>query len=405
MKGMLGILVIWSLGFFGALAASAAGTNSGTTKMLPARSMLTMGGMVSTPERKKSPLFTGENLARPPKQNSPWSPPVSNLPTNYVTATTLLFNQGLADPRGCEYDEIEVGTGDVWRGDGGVVKTHGWVLPDHKGQRFAVCWNGLVYPVVSVGTNADLETDVMLQVTNGLTSWRSALPEAVAVQPAALQSIHGCLLLRLGKVDWASACWLAQQRRSVEERNGLLRRLSQTNDLTATNEIKLPDNDPYLAWAGDWTWSLFDRMICAHERGDEKLALADARQLTAAQPLIEAACAERGFKRQPYWDSRHQNQRQPYLNFLGQLPQLLADLKRRAQEGPRISVITTGLTNITSQPQRITALIRNLDLVSAHQWGQPGWVNLAEDPIVAALIHEGDAAATHCSTAWNTTSA
>ncbi len=133
-------------------------------------------------------------------------------------------------------------------------------------------------------------------------------------------------------------------------------------------------------------------MICAHMRGDEKLALADARLLSAARPQIEAECAQRGFKRQPYWDSRRQKELQPYLNFLEQLPALLADLERREKEGARVSVITTGVTNISDQTKRVAELVRDLDLVQAHQWGQPGWVNLPEDPIVSALIAEGDAA-------------
>ena len=78
--------------------------------------MLTMGGIVTTPERKASPIFTGKALPQPPQQHSVWSAPNSNLPTNYLTATDLLFEQGFADPRGCKYQEIEVGTGGVWAG-------------------------------------------------------------------------------------------------------------------------------------------------------------------------------------------------------------------------------------------------------------------------------------------------
>lgn len=354
--------------------------------------MLTMGGIVTSPERKVSPLFTGTQLPRPPKQKSAWSPPAASLPTNYISATESLFAQGLADPRGCDYREIEIGTGNAWSGDGGVVKTHGWVLPDRGKQQFAIGWNGLVYPAISVGTNADLDADVMSLATNGFTSWQSALPEGANVFPNALQGVKGCLLLRLGKADLATAYWLALEHRGIDFRNELARRFSSTNEPVSTNTIKLSDADPYLTWASDWAWSLFDRMICAHMRGDEKLALVDARLLSSAQPQIEAECAKRGFKQQPYWDSRRQKELQPYLNFLEQLPPLLADLERREKEGARVSVITTGVTNITDQTQRVAALVRDLDLVQARQWGQPGWVNLPEDPIVSALIGEGDAA-------------
>jgi hypothetical protein len=367
-------------------------TNVPPAKPIPARSMLTMGGIVTAPERKASPSFTGKALPQPPKQKTSWLPPKSNLPTNYVSATTLLFEQGLADPRGCDYHEIEVGTGNVWSGYGGVVKTHGWVLPGRGEQRFAICWNGLVYPAVSIGTNADLAADVAMMATNGIVSWQSAIPESMSVGVNVSQGIGGCLLLRLGKVDQATEFWLAQVRIGTGYRNEMMIRTGQTNNVVSTNEIKLPEADPYLTWASDWAWSLFDRMVCAHERGDEKLALADARLLTSAQPQIEAECAQRGFKRQPYWDSRRQKEPQPYLNFLEQLPQMLADLERREKDGVRVSVITTGLTNITDQAERVQALVRDLDLVQAHQWGQPGAVNLPEDSIMSALIGEGDAA-------------
>ncbi len=57
-----------------------------------------------------------------------------------------LFEQGMADPRGCEYREVEVGE---WI----IVKTRGFVLPQRPGEagRFVVRWDGVVYPALSVG--------------------------------------------------------------------------------------------------------------------------------------------------------------------------------------------------------------------------------------------------------------
>lgn len=390
MKPAANLLALGMFLLSSAVLARAAETNFVPANVLPALSIPTMGGIVTVPERQASPLFTGKELPRPPEEKSAWLPPATNLPAKYVTACELLFEEGLADPRGCAYREIEIGTGDVWSGDGGVVKTHGWVLPGRGKQRFAIGWNGLVYPAVSVGANAELAADIAELATNGFTSWQAALPEGVNVSANALQGVKGCLLLRLGRADLAAAYWLALEGREIDLQNAMARQFSQTHALISTNEIKLPEADPYLTWAGDWAWSLFDRMICAHERGDEKLALADARLLSAAQPQIEAECAKRGFARQPSWDWRRQKETQPYLNFLEPLPPLLADLERREKEGAHISVITTGLTNIPGQAKRVAALIRDLDLVQAHQWGQPGRVNLPGDPIMSALIAEGD---------------
>jgi len=119
----------------------------------------------------------------------------------------------MADPRDCEYHEIEVGTGDVWSGDGGVVTTHGWILPDTNSGTFAICWNGLVYPVVSVGTNADLTADVGNLMTNGITTWYSAIPEGMSVSQSSLLGVKGCILWRLGHGDLAVAYWQAEIRR------------------------------------------------------------------------------------------------------------------------------------------------------------------------------------------------
>lgn len=354
--------------------------------------MLTMGGNVTTPRRKASLPFNGTSLPVPPMQHSRWQIPQPQLPTNYLSATRLLFEQGLADPRDCDYRTIEVGTGDVWAGDGGVVETHGWILPGKQKQHFAICWNGLVYPVVSAGTKADLEADVTGMVTNGMVTWRSVIPEGLAVSPQSMLGIKGCLLLRLGRIDLATRYWQAQMQRGQDFQNAMWSRGRPAAAPATNSEIKLPAADPYVAWATEWSWAMFDRTICAHMRGDEALALATARQLAGVQPEIEAECDQRGFQRQPYYDNQRRDQKQPYLNFLDQLPLLLADLERRAKEGSRVTVIESGLQNITNQTERITALIHDLDLVQARQWSQPGWVNLPEDPIVSALIQEGDPA-------------
>ena len=153
-----------------------------------------------------------------------------------------------------------------------------------------------------------------------------------------------------------------------------------------------PAYDPYLQFAGDWAWALFDRTINSHMRGDEALALATVRPLADVQPRIEAEAARRGFPRQSNYDPRRKEKERPYLDYLDQLPELLADLERRVSEGPRVTALERGLTNLADAGQRITALIRDLDLVAARQMGQPGWVIPTQDPIVAALIAEGDAA-------------
>ena len=83
-----------------------------------------------------------------------------------------------------------------------------------------------------------------------------------------------------------------------------------------------------------------------------------------------------------------------YLPFLTFLPPLLADQERRANErqlnrdAPRKLAIVVGL-NIFHQRRTDYGLIES-DEVRAFQPGQPGGIDLAEDPTVKALIDEGE---------------
>ena len=94
---------------------------------------------------REAPMFAGKMIADPPSQGQPWTAPATKLPRFLVTATEILFEQGVADPRGCEYHEVEIG-------DDMIMKVHGFVLPERAelAGRFVVCWDGLVYPALTV---------------------------------------------------------------------------------------------------------------------------------------------------------------------------------------------------------------------------------------------------------------
>ena len=256
----------------------------------------------------------------------------------------------------------------MWGREPLLAKTHGWVLPASKADtnQFAICWNGLIYPVIELGEGASLQTNATNPISSNTRQFNLALGEIRSVFGSnAPPSARTLLLLRCGET--APALKLFQSPDSAGQ-----------------------GYDPYLEFAGDWAWSLFDHMICAHLRGDVSTALATARKLIEIQPKIEAEAARRGFRHPPYYDSAKHETEKPYLGFLDQLPLLIADLERRARAPKQKSVVESGVTNISSQSKRIVALINDLDLVQARQWGQPGMVNLVEDPIVSALIQEGD---------------
>jgi hypothetical protein len=390
MKPCLAIIAAIAFGGFG-LPVWAAATEA-NSNMVPARAMLTMGGIVTTPARKVSPRLEGTNLPAPPMQQAPWTLPSTGLPSNYVSATWALFDAGMADPRGCECREVEVGTGSVWSGDGGVVSTHGWLLPGRGTQRFAVCWNGLVYPVVSVGSNASVTADVGLLKTNGLRTWYTAIPEGMSVSHLSLLPLKGCMLLRLGEAELARDYWITCERRRLEYEDAIWSRArSGTNPPAPRTEVELPAGDPFLGWATDWTWAMFDRAICAHMRGDDGLALASARALIPIQQTVEKEAERRGFKRQPTFDPGPWSGRyQPYLSFLGPLPALLADQERRLLKPRRPTVAEAGITNYPDSSKRIAALIEDLDELAVRQSGQPGGLGgFGGDFAVSMLIKEG----------------
>lgn len=297
-------------------------------------------------------FFQGDVLPTPPQQNKTWQH--GDDPLSKAAAT--LFDQGLADPRGLEYREIEIAVGNPWTGGGYACKTHGWVLPDNgKNGRFAVAWNGLVYPAVSIGNIADLHKD-WAQDDRALqdSGWQFVgASEGRSVGIATPSALKLVMLLRLGEVE------------TVE-------RISKVMKLD-------DDSDPYLKLANDWAWFAFDRAVCAHERGDDRLALADARLLTRIQPLVEAEAKRRGIAPPPnYSDSRLPPG--PYLSSLGQLPALLADSERRLAERKKQSLVRGD----------IASMIDDLQNVDARQWAQPGGVSLAQDARIQALVKRGN---------------
>ncbi|MBO0697487.1 MAG: hypothetical protein J2P46_03770 [Zavarzinella sp.] len=318
--------------------------------------------------REPSPLFTGKAIPEPPRQQAKWDPPTSTVPKEFVGAATLLFEQGLADPRGCEYRVVSVTTGSCWTGDGGVVRTRGWVLPAGSGDthRFAVCWNGLVYPLASAGDKADLRRDVKTAVESRAKDrdrdegvGRRLSEEGWSLGHGNLGNIAVALLLRLGEGDLASELWGPAHPGEKGE-------------------------DYYVGLAASWAWTQFDRALGAHMRGDDALALYGFRRLATFAEGVRAVAKKRGVNLDAGGGDA--------LGFLGQLPELLADQERRAKGGPRGAVVCIGPGRDPDQKKRVAALIDRLDEVDARQSGQPGGVDLGEDPVVQALIREGEPA-------------
>jgi hypothetical protein len=336
---------------------------------------------------RPSPLFTGESLHSPPQQFAPDNISTTNLPSVFVATSMKLFQQGLADPRGCEYQEIEVGTGSCWQGDAGVVKVHGWVIPTapENHQSFAVSWNGLVYPVVAIGASADIRADILAAVKVNAEPSRCKLfgtsyyPSAFAISESdsishqSLLLIKACLLLKLGEVELAEAIWTSFWCNTFDK---------------ADDDIKF--KDPYLILANEWLWTLFDRAVCAHMRGDDKLALLSANLLLSIGDSVEEEAKRRGFEYPNF--NQYRNGEPHYFRFLEQVPVLLADQQRRTKQPKRQQVLTAGLNKYPNKQQRISALIEDLEEVFILQGGQPSYPSLIRHPIIQGLVAEGEAA-------------
>ncbi len=340
------------------------------------------------------PPFAGKALPTPPRQHSPWSPP-EGLPGPLVSATIALFQEGLADPRGGEYRQISVAVGNAWNGGGEAFPTHGWVLPrsaksPQTGPRFAVCWNGLVYPVASVGDRADLSADVQAlvkadsearaaytkaQAKSGSLSpylrfFGTAMPESVSISETSFLPLKVCLLMRLGDGELARHFWTAY--------------LGPDN---APSRTRIDKNGPYMRLADEWVWAQFDRTVTAHMRGDDQLSLLTAQKLTAARPLVEAEAKRRGFSEYP-GGSVH-TAGQPYFLYLDPLPRLLADEERRVAS-PKPKPVLADILKIPEKPARIAALIGALDQVTTQQSGQSGAFNPDGNPWLLALVAQGE---------------
>ncbi len=334
---------------------------------------------------RPTPKFEGRLIPNPPRQGEPWTPPETMLPGFLVRATDDLFASGMADPRDCEYREVEIG-------DAGLVTTRGFVLPERPGLdgRFAVSWDGVVYPVFALGPAADVEVDVRA-MADAMVKGRQADEAAGRTwpggasgfvnpggspgpfldeggSPTAFRSPRTLgILLRLGRADLAERLFAA--------------------GTVWTPEAPRPDLTDYhlsfVSLANGWGGVVYHRLLSAHQRGDDVVALDAARRLAAFQQAVDARAEAMGFLRPgPRYDGPVPA---PYLGPYSQLDILLADQERRAQEPPRGPIPTRGA-------DRIAALIRAFDQIHVRQFSVPGSANPADAPIVHELIAEGDAA-------------
>jgi hypothetical protein len=340
---------------------------------------LTGAAMLTAGQETKTREASDISIPKPPQQQASWLPPAadSQLPPNLITATARLFEQGLADPRGLQYRDIEIVAWRGWPRDLSV-KTHGWVLPiSGSNQRFAVTWNGLVYPVLSIGEEANLGADIETAIkqdednrakyvaTSPLKYYRfrHAVPHTNSLSATVLLPIKTCLLLRLGQTDLAAAVWKTWTAGMDEQ----------------VNDDRVHLTDPYLMLAGDWIWAIYDRAVTSHMFGGHEMALMSALMTQAFEKSVRAEIPSRPALRS--WPST-----QWYLSFLTPLPSLIEDEERRVNHPPA----SPAHWDPSTLRQRSTAeLIDHLDEALAMQNSYPGGISMSDDPVVLELISRG----------------
>jgi hypothetical protein len=389
--------------------------------------ILAIGGPISVAQQdaeKPRPgvLFTGVTFPAPPCQNKTWVPPPSKFFEKWITAYQELVTHGFADPRGCEYREIKLTCGSSIWGGSRLVTTHAWVIPERPGNvdqhRFAVTWDGLVYPVVELGPNKDIKADVnaLIKASNKETDdpptflsredhvhefpysydrpWKMReWSEAELVSSKSLVALKACLLLRLGETALAERLWDAWM-----HRDGRI--------LTAG-----PGDDPYMVFAWEWAWALFDRAVAAHLRGDDLVAKHTGKILVPFAQSVPQVAAKRGFSQLTNYGS---GKPIPFLPLRDPPSRLLEESTRRVKAGPQRTALDIGLAKFPKQSDRVAVLIRDLETISAGpgyeqgmcplspphiswntmgmNFGHPPENPLKVSPVVNALIKEGPAA-------------
>lgn len=351
--------------------------------------LLTASGADGPPAGEGAP--DRRSIPDPPEQGKPWTPPVTKLPRFLVSATEALFAQGVADPRSCEYREVQMAASAGLGRGGKPVRVHAFVLPVRAGddRRFAVGWDGRLSRVEEVGPEADLAADVH--------AWARALREGRAGAPKdgtsrfgqpgthfwrhgpvdkgrvteTVAPIRVCLLLRLGRADLSESLFAAATPWTPD---------GPRPDLTDYGVS-------YLTLANEWANDLYVRGIDAHGRGDDGQALDAFRRIAAFRGRAEAKAASLGFPRSRQSRSLEAD-RLTYFPGLFQFDELLADQERRAAEPPRGPIPGRD----ADPAARVAALILNLDQITQHQMSVPGGANPGGSSLVRDLIEMGDSA-------------
>jgi hypothetical protein len=318
-------------------------------------------------------------LPEPPNQRLPWRAPSSTsgtgLPDSYLEAARVLFDAGLADPRGgvyravrfSEYNRIPAVE---------FPPLRGWVFQAQEGsphRTLVVDWNGLVHlNAVILEDPADLDTDIQGLITlleseadrykrrftkfpalaqrSPLLSGDLASSEHPMIDQVSHPEQVILMLLRWNQPELASKVWAAAK------------------DLPSA-----PSQSSTRSLANRWLVASYLRLVNEFQSGSDEEALEIAESLTSWHARVRDWL--------PAEDTK----------FLTPLPLLLADSKRR---------VFLGKTNPSNIDDTSSSLIRQLEEVRAGKFMYPGSLQYATEPLYARLRKAGDRVVDGLIDAW-----
>ncbi len=291
----------------------------------------------------------------------------SSFSKDFSHAASLLFDHSLADPRGCEYRRIGIITGNPWNPKY-QIETNGWVLPEMSdcNQRYAICWNGLIYPIIFIGEKCSLNNDIKLikldQEIRNYNVYGYSVPEYLSASHKTLIPMKACLLYRLGEENLTRTIYNA---------------LIKTADLKSYSIIF--KNFPYIELRWEFMWSLYDRSLWAFCRGDDNLSYISLKTLWSLlkeiksdqKPLVN------GSKLYDY-------------DFFNPAYDLLKDLERRINTSKEHQIHQIDKEIFSNKKDYIAFLIEKLEQISLSQTSQPGNVQFRFSKEIEALVNEGE---------------
>jgi hypothetical protein len=285
-----------------------------------------------------------------------------------ITAVRFLSDAGWPDPRRGEYREVVLPSGENPQGH---ITTHAWVLPAAKdNSRWAISWDGLVYPVLSVGAPANIDADLA-----GKPQYEGRHPfaGAASMKPARVSLAGIALLVRLER--YVDAITMMERWEQVFGNTGPNQKSPTLLSLMMT----------------EWMFRHWSRAVDAHRRGDHVLSEKYLETIASLRPRVEEQAVKGGVQ---VSRANYPGPMENTLNlaFLDQVPALIADSQRRLVEKIPARPEILDPSSIPEKSRRIALLLRDLEEVDARPLTSKSYNEYSADPVVKALVAQGEEA-------------